>query len=120
VSYAEKTADANAARADANGFYHGMSVRQPEPSSNCAVRPTAEAVLDRLLKPGKAPKQAAQRYQGRASRIMLNGVSVARRMCVKPPFAITSCSFASPAWAPSAAPTSCEREVGTQIIVEAE
>lgn len=28
VSYAEKTADGDAARADPNGFYHGMRVRQ--------------------------------------------------------------------------------------------
>ena len=43
---------------------------------------------------------------GRASRIILNGVSVARRTV------LTSRSFASPAWAPSAAPTSCDSEVG--------
>ena len=27
MSYGEKTADADAARADPNGFYHGMSVK---------------------------------------------------------------------------------------------
>jgi hypothetical protein len=56
--------------------------------------------------------------QGRASRIMLKGVSVARRTLRKPPPVITSRSFASPACAPSAAPTSCDSEVGTQIMVE--
>ena len=59
------------------------------------------------------------RRQGRASRIMLNGVSVARRILVKPPAVMTSRSLASPACAPSAEPTSCDSEVGTQIIVEA-
>jgi hypothetical protein len=57
--------------------------------------------------------------QGRASRIMLNGVSAARRTLEKPPLTMTSRSFASPAWAPSAAPTSCDLDVGRQIIVEA-
>ena len=61
----------------------------------------------------------ALRRQGRASRIMLNGVSVARRILVKPPAVMTSRSLASPACAPSAEPTSCDSEVGTQIIVEA-
>ena len=42
---------------------------------------------------------------GRASRIMLNGVSVARRIWVKPPDPIVSFSRANPAWAPRAAPT---------------
>jgi hypothetical protein len=50
---------------------------------------------------------------------MLNGVSVARRILVKPPAVMTSRSLASPACAPSAEPTSCDSEVGTQIIVEA-
>jgi hypothetical protein len=43
----------------------------------------------------------ALRRQGRASRIMLNGVSVARRILVKPPAVMTSRSLASPACAPS-------------------
>ena len=55
---------------------------------------------------------------GRASRIMLKGVSAARRTLRKPPAVMTSRNFASPACAPSAAPTSCESEVGTQPIVE--
>jgi hypothetical protein len=49
---------------------------------------------------------------------MLKGVCVARLTLWKPPAPITSRSRASPACAPSAAPTSCDSEVGTQIIVE--
>lgn len=56
--------------------------------------------------------------QGRASRIMLKGVSVARRTVLNPAASTTSLSLASPAWAPNAAPTSCDNEVGTQIIVD--
>src|SRR5262249_7798700 len=55
----------------------------------------------------------------RASRIMLKGVSVARRTLAKPALPITSRRRCSPAWAPSAAPTSCDFEVGTQTRVEA-
>ena len=55
---------------------------------------------------------------GRASKTMLNGVSVARRMLVNPPADITSRSLASPACAPRAVPTSCASDVGTQIMVE--
>ena len=60
----------------------------------------------------------AQAAYGRASRIMLKGVSAARRTLEKPPFWMTSRSFVSPACAPRAAPTSCDSEVGTQIMVE--
>ena len=55
----------------------------------------------------------------RASRIKLNGVSVARRNCVKPASSNTSRSRSSPACAPSARPTSCESEFGVQTMVEA-
>src|SRR6266850_1122793 len=44
--------------------------------------------------------------QGRASKIKLNGVCVARRNWEKPPAVTTSRSRFSPAWAPSAKPTS--------------
>lgn len=72
--------------------------------------------------PGQGPAIAAcngpARY-GRASRIRLNGVSVARRKRVNPP-AVTTCrSRSSPAWAPSANPTSCDSDAGVQIIVDA-
>ena len=60
----------------------------------------------------------AQAAYGRASRTMLKGVSAARRTLEKPPFWMTSRSFVSPACAPRAAPTSCDSEVGTQIMVE--
>ena len=56
---------------------------------------------------------------GRASKTMLNGVSVARRTLRKPPAMTASRSFASPACAPNAAPTSCDSDVGTQTSVEA-
>ncbi len=65
-----------------------------------------------------ARPQFAKPLYARASRIMLNGVSAALRTVPNPPAVITSRSFASPACAPSAAPTSCDSEVGTQIIVE--
>jgi hypothetical protein len=46
------------------------------------------------------------RSQGLASMIMLKGVSAARRMRLKPAFSSTFRRRASPAWAPSAMPTS--------------
>ncbi len=46
----------------------------------------------------RAPCPPSPCRQGRASRIMLNGVSVARRTFAKPPAVMTSRSFASPAW----------------------
>ncbi len=65
-----------------------------------------------------APPVSRSACYGRASRIILKGVSAARRILEKPPLWITSRSFFSPACAPSAAPTSCDREVGRQIMVE--
>ena len=56
---------------------------------------------------------------GRASKTLLKGVWVALLNCLKPPPVAISCSFESAAWAPTASPTSCEREEGTQIIDEA-
>ena len=49
----------------------------------------------------------------------LNGYETCRRIREKPPDLTISVSFASPACAPSAAPTSCSSDVGTQIMVEA-
>jgi len=66
---------------------------------------------------GMGSFQAAS--QGRASKIILKGVSVARLTLLKPPAPMTSRNFASPACAPRAAPTSCASEVGTHTIVEA-
>src|SRR3954467_12642284 len=56
--------------------------------------------------------------QGFASRTMLNGVSATRRNVVKPALVTMSRSRASPAWAPSAAPTSWDSELGVQSSVE--
>jgi acyl-CoA synthetase (NDP forming) len=74
-----------------------------------------------LIKIGRSElgARAAPRVYGRASRIMLNGVSVARCTLRKPPAVMTSRNLASPACAPSAAPTSWASEVGTHTIVEA-
>lgn len=85
----------------------------------CHLRPTGSA--------GQRVNQEACSYfirvdtpwpQGRASSTMLNGVSTARRMRVKPPAVSTSRKRASPACAPRAAPTSCLSDAGTQIAVE--
>jgi len=58
-------------------------------------------------------------YYGRPSNTRLNGVSVARRNEVKPADLATSLSFASPAWAPRPAPTSCDNDAGVQMRVDA-
>src|SRR5262249_3319417 len=57
--------------------------------------------------------------QGRASRTILNGVSVARRKRVKPPEVTTCRSRVSPACAPRPSPTSWLSDAGVQTIVEA-
>jgi hypothetical protein len=78
---------------------------------------------EKLRAPPRAPHWRGpllRRAQGRASRIRLKGVSVARRKREKPPcVTTTSRSRASPACAPSAGP-SCAREWGTHSIVDAE
>lgn len=56
----------------------------------------------------------------RASSTIFSGVSATRRTRLKPPDRITSESRFSPACAPSASPSSCASDVGTQIIVDAE
>jgi hypothetical protein len=66
----------------------------------------------------RATRDSAPRDYGRASRIMLNAVSVARLTWRKPPAVMTSRNLVSPACAPSAAPTSCDSDVGTQPMVE--
>src|SRR6185437_14203858 len=55
---------------------------------------------------------------GRASSTRLKGVSAARRTRLKPPSPKTSVRRCSPAWAPSARPTSWLKEAGVQSIVE--
>jgi hypothetical protein len=68
-------------------------------------------VLGSLLRPAKTT-------QGRAFKTMLNGVSAARRTLRNPAPSITPRSRASPACAPTAAPTSRYNEDGTQISVD--
>jgi thiosulfate/3-mercaptopyruvate sulfurtransferase len=53
---------------------------------------------------------------GLASSTMLVGVSAARRIRVKPASRSTAVRRASPAWAPSASPTSCARDAGVQLV----
>ena len=55
---------------------------------------------------------------GRASSTRLKGVSATRRKRVKPAATTTSRSRASPAWAPSASPTSWASDAGVQTSVE--
>src|SRR6266481_1011769 len=59
------------------------------------------------------------KLQGRASKIKLNGVCVARRNWEKPPAVTTSRRRFSPACAPSAKPTSWDSEAGVQISADA-
>ena len=65
-----------------------------------------------------APQEIDGDY-GRASRTRLKGVSAARLTLLNPPCLTTSARRASPAWAPSASPTSWESDAGVQITVEA-
>src|SRR5690606_41939455 len=58
-------------------------------------------------------------YQRRASKIRLNGVSAARRKCVKPALRNTSASRASPACAPSTRWPPSEIACAQQIVVDA-
>src|ERR1700733_2740233 len=83
----------------------------------------------RLLAPGGTRRVSLTRgcradvcghRYGRASNTMLNGVSAARRKRVKPAAVTTSLIRASPAWAPSASPTSCDSEAGVHSSVENE
>ena len=74
--------------------------------------------LDEALFVGREDRPLLARAYGRASNTMLNGVSAARRKRVIPPAVTTSRMRASPAWAPSASPTSCDSEAGVQRSVE--
>lgn len=58
--------------------------------------------------------------QGRASKTRLNGVSAARRNRLNPAVPMTSAIRASPACAPRASPTSCDRDAGVHSSVENE
>jgi hypothetical protein len=100
---------------------HGQQAAHARP----ARPPTVRAIGTRgSTKP--APGACRRRSRGGqcadhglASSTMLNGVSSARRKRVKPPSVTTSRNRASPAWAPSASPTSWSREAGVQTSVEA-
>ena len=85
---------------------------RPERSSSPRARGRTGAVADCSV-------AAARRGYGLASRMRLNGVSVARRTRVNPPWLRTSVSRASPACAPKARPTSWASDAGVQITVEA-
>ena len=66
----------------------------------------------------RASTGIVNRLHGLASRTMLTCVSAARRTLLKPPALMISVSFACPACAPNAIPTSCESDTGTQAMVE--
>ena len=80
----------------------------PLPASIMEMGLDVEANMARSPQCGKDTSRGAPtggECYGRASRIILNGVSVARRTWVKPPDPIVSLNRVNPAWAPRAAPT---------------
>jgi len=97
------------------------------PRSACGTVPTPFGVACAgVLVPGGARRVGLtrgrrhwpRRFQGRASYTRLKGVSAARRKRVKPAAVTTSLILASPAWAPSASPTSWDSEAGVHSSVE--
>jgi hypothetical protein len=78
-------------------------------------RPLPSGTRDR---PGEGRSRAARR-QRRAWNTRLNGVSATRVKSGRPAAAATSRRRASPAWAPRAAPTSCDNEFGVHNSVDA-
>jgi len=102
------------ATAQSDGFLSVTGTSPPIPAiRGIAIEPTGAAFASLfcagadpapIQKPQSAPVSLSS--YGRASRIMLNGVSVARLTLRKPPAVMTSHNLASPACAPSAAPTS--------------
>lgn len=87
-----------------------------DPASACTMQdPSPSLIVAKRLFCG----ERCSRCYGLASKTMLNGPSVARRTLLKPASVRMAVSLASPACAPSASPTSCASDVGTQIIVEA-
>jgi len=101
------------------GQERGAAVRAPCRSSRTRTGVHAAAPREFDGRP-KRISQKTSDLQGLASRTRLKGVSVARRKRRKPPWVTTSRRRASPAWAPRQAPTSCERDAGVQMNVEAE
>src|SRR5579863_2595259 len=84
-----------------------------------AFRRIEERLLGVLSRRRNADARTFVVSYGLISKMRLNGVSVARRKCVKPPSVTTLRSCASPACAPRAKPTSCESEAGVHSMVEA-
>jgi hypothetical protein len=78
-----------------------------------------------LARPGAPHRPIARLDRGRgsahtlASMMRFIGVWAARRKWRKPASSKIVRSFASPAWAPRAAPTSCDSELGVQTHDEA-
>jgi hypothetical protein len=99
------------------GFQRYCGVHGPSDGCPRAMRPRVWR-----LATAWPPDARSGRYEqlpyGRASRIMLNGVSVARRIRVNSPLARTSLRRRSPACAPRARPTSWLSEAGVHTIVE--
>jgi AAA ATPase domain len=65
-----------------------------------------------------APPPMCREDYGLASYTTLISVSLARRKRVRPPLVTTSRILASPAWPPSASPTSCDSDAGVHSRVE--
>jgi len=84
-------------------------------------RPSPRVRLELRNSPvhGECGCSSQSEHHGRPSNTRLKGVSVARRNEVKPADLATSVSLASPAWAPSPAPTSCDSDAGVQMRVDA-
>lgn len=97
---------------DDSGLFTNRMISKVEPS----VKTGSKRAVARC--PAADPMSTA--YYSFASYTRLNGVSVARRNLVKPPSITTLRMRASPDWAPRHSPTSCAREAGVQIMVDAE
>ena len=84
-----------------------------------AVPPPSPRSGGSASRPRRRDRDHRRPAQARASNTRLNGDCTARRNVVKPAPCTTARSRASPAWAPSASPTSCASEHGVQISVDA-
>jgi len=95
--------EADRCRADCGGRSADTRTRSPEIESEPSCR-LSNRHFGSFLQLSSA--YLSFRHYGRASRIILNGVSAARRNRVNPPFERTSRRRRSPACAPRARPTS--------------
>jgi hypothetical protein len=124
------------------GYAFSVRIEQSSGGADCAaVRQVSESAVEKFAQHREAggsrthPEASASRIRkvaiadsplettfahGRASNTKLKGVSAARRKRVKPAAVTTLRMRSSPACAPRAAPTSCAREAGVQIMVDAE